>query len=435
MSKAKGKPASIEEVQGLIQSIKDTKEALNGDQRLAKAKFKAEIFINQLKDLNNAQRVDSIKQANDTDNLKDLSQIVSTASDLNNSMSELKAKLKETVNPVKSSINYINADYDLKRQFNKAVKDAREALSKTKGANLNERDIQGLSQAIDSTKDALNGEQRLAEAKEKSKQFIKQLDTLNNAQNNYLTNEINKSDNIKDITNIVDNASSLNDAMKDLRDTVAQLNQFTKDSINYQNADEDLKLQFDNAINIANNVLNKKDGDNLDITVIEGMTQAIKDAKDALNGEQRLKNAQQAAHKAIDDALKHQLDEINHANATDESKAQAIKSVENAAKHANADIDHASSNIGVFNAENEGTTAIKHTHADELPKAKIDANNEIDQKLKGLLNNIDQNPNLSNQEKEKLKDDLNHAIENIKNEIDRATNKQAVADEKLKQII
>ena len=51
----------------------------------------------------------------------------------------------------------------------------------------------------------------------KSKQFIKQLDTLNNAQNNYLTNEINKSDNIKDITNIVDNASSLNDAMKDLR--------------------------------------------------------------------------------------------------------------------------------------------------------------------------------------------------------------------------
>ena len=50
------------------------------------------------------------------------------------------------------------------------------------------------------------------------------------------------------------------------------------------------------------------------------------------------------------------------------------------------------------------------------------------------MNNIDQNPNLSNQEKEKLKDDLNHAIENIKNEIDRATNKQAVADEKLKQI-
>lgn len=162
------------------------------------------------------------------------------------------------------------------------------------------------------------------------------------------------------------------------------------------------------------------------------MNQAIKDAKDALNGEQRLKDAQQAAHKAIDDALKHQLDEINDANATDESKAQAIKAVEDAAKHANTAIDHATSNTAVHNAENEGTTAIKHTHADELPKAKIDANNDIDQKLKDLINNIDQNPNLSNQEKNKLKDDLNHAIDNIKNNINHAINKQAVADEKAK---
>lgn len=142
---------------------------------------------------------------------------MSTASDLNDAMSELKAKLKATVNPVKASINYVNADYDLKRQFNKAIKEAREALSKTKGANLNERDIQGLSKAIDNTRDALNGEQRLAEAKEKSNQFIKQLDTINNAQINYLTYEVNKSDNIKDIANIVDDASNLNDAMKDLK--------------------------------------------------------------------------------------------------------------------------------------------------------------------------------------------------------------------------
>lgn len=56
------------------------------------------------------------------------------------------------------------------------------------------------------------------------------------------------------------------------------------------------------------------------------MTQAIQDAKEALNGEQRLNDAQTKAHKAIDDTLKHQLDEINKANATDESKAQAKSS-------------------------------------------------------------------------------------------------------------
>ena len=46
--------------------------------------------------------------------------------------------------------------------------------------------------------------------------------------------------------------------MKTLQDTVNQLDQPTKNSINYQNADEDLKLQFDHAIQVAHDVLNKK---------------------------------------------------------------------------------------------------------------------------------------------------------------------------------
>ena len=203
------------------------------------------------------QRESSMSQMKATDNLQDLTQIVATASDLNDAMRDLRDKLKSTVNPVKASINYQNADYNLKRQFNKAVKDAREALSKTKGENLNERDIQGLSQAIDDTKQALNGEQRLTEAKIKADKFIKQLDALNDAQTDALTHDVNASDNIKDITQIVNDASNLNEAMKTL-DTVNQLDQPTKNSINYQNADEDLKLQFDHAIQVAHDVLNKK---------------------------------------------------------------------------------------------------------------------------------------------------------------------------------
>ena len=77
-----------------------------------------------------------MSQMKATDNLQDLTQIVATASDLNDAMRDLRDKLKSTVNPVKASINYQNADYNLKRQFNKAVKDAREALSKTKAKIL-----------------------------------------------------------------------------------------------------------------------------------------------------------------------------------------------------------------------------------------------------------------------------------------------------------
>lgn len=432
LSKSTGEAINTDEVRGIIQAMNDTKNALNGIERLASAKSKAEKHLSQLKDLNNAQREDAIKQVNDTDNLQDLAQIVSTATDLNGAMKDLKDKLKATVNPVKASINYVNADYDLKRQFNKAVKEAREALSKTKGKNLNERDIQGLSQVINDTKDALNGIQRLNETKSKANQLIKQLNQLNNAQESSIKQRIDDSDNIKDITNIVNEGTDLNDAMKNLKDVVDQLDQSTKESINYKNADEDLKLEFDHTINLANNVLNKKEGTNLDTDVINGMAQAIVDAKDALNGEQRLKEAQTHAHKAIDNALKRQLDEINHANASNESKAQAKKVAEDEANKANAIIDHATTNTDVNNAEDNGTTAIKNTHADELPKAKNDANNEIDQKVNNLKDQIDRNSNLTSQEKEQLKEDIKKAIDNIKKHIDQATNTQTVVDEKTK---
>ena len=45
-------------------------------------------------------------------------------------MKLLRDKLKTLVNPVKASLNYRNADYNLKRQFNKALKEAKGVLNK-----------------------------------------------------------------------------------------------------------------------------------------------------------------------------------------------------------------------------------------------------------------------------------------------------------------
>ena len=85
------------------------------------------------------------------------------------------------------------------------------------------------------------------------------------------------------------------------------------------------------------------------------------------------------------------------------SQKHKLKAAEDAAKEAHTNIDHANSNKAVQTAKNDGTIAINNSHADELPKAKIDANNEIDQKVKDILNNIDQNPNLTAKEKTNLK--------------------------------
>ena len=45
-------------------------------------------------------------------------------------MKLLRDKLKTLVNPVKASLNYRNADYNLKRQFNKSFKKAKGILNK-----------------------------------------------------------------------------------------------------------------------------------------------------------------------------------------------------------------------------------------------------------------------------------------------------------------
>ena len=45
-------------------------------------------------------------------------------------MKLLRDQLKTLVNSVKASLNYRNADYNLKRQFNKALKEAKGVLNK-----------------------------------------------------------------------------------------------------------------------------------------------------------------------------------------------------------------------------------------------------------------------------------------------------------------
>ncbi|HDC9566442.1 TPA: DUF1542 domain-containing protein, partial [Staphylococcus aureus] len=43
-------------------------------------------------------------------------------------------------------------------------------------------------------------------------------------------------------------------------------------------------------------------------------------------------------------------------------------------------------------------------HANEIPKAKIDANKDVDKQVQALIDEIDRNPNLTDKEKQALKD-------------------------------
>ena len=70
-------------------------------------------------------------------------------------------------------------------------------------------------------------------------------------------------------------------------------------------------------------------------------------------------------------------------------------------------------------------------------KAKLDANQMIDQKVEDINHLISQNPNLSHDEKNKLISQINKLVNGIKDEIQQAINKQQIenATTKLDEVI
>lgn len=78
-------------------------------------------------------------------------------------------------------------------------------------------------------------------------------------------------------------------------------------TVNYQNADDNAKTNFDDAKRLANTLLNS---DNTNVNDINGAIQAVNDAIHNLNGDQRLQDAKDKAIQSINQALANKLKEI-----------------------------------------------------------------------------------------------------------------------------
>ena len=97
------------------------------------------------------------------------------------------------------SINYINADTQLRDNFKQAINNARNVLNKT-GQNLDFEAVDALKDAISETKDALNGIERLKAAKLKADKFIEGLNQINKAQLTHALKDVASTDSL---TNLV----------------------------------------------------------------------------------------------------------------------------------------------------------------------------------------------------------------------------------------
>ncbi|MFH7202714.1 DUF1542 domain-containing protein, partial [Staphylococcus aureus] len=404
LDKSTGQNLTAEQVIKLNDAVTAAKQALNGEERLNNRKSEALQRLDQLTHLNNAQRQLATQQINNAETLNKASRAINRATKLDNAMGAVQQYIDEQHLGVISSTNYINADDNLKANYDNAIANAAHELDKVQGNAIAKAEAEQLKQNIIDAQNALNGDQNLANAKDKANAFVNSLNGLNQQQQDLAHKAINNADTVSDVTDIVNNQIDLNDAMETLKHLVDNEIPNAEQTVNYQNADDNAKTNFDDAKRLANTLLNS---DNTNVNDINGAIQAVNDAIQNLNGDQRLQDAKDKAIQSINQALANKLKEIEASNATDQDKLIAKNKAEELANSIINNINKATSNQDVSQVQTAGNQAIEQVHANEIPKAKIDANKDVDKQVQALIDEIDRNPNLTDKEKQALKDRIN----------------------------
>ncbi len=210
--------------------------------------------------------------------------------------------------------------------------------------------------------------QNLANAKDKANAFVNSLNGLNQQQQDLAHKAINNADTVSDVTDIVNNQIDLNDAMETLKHLVDNEIPNAEQTVNYQNADDNAKTNFDDAKRLANTLLNS---DNTNVNDINGAIQAVNDAIHNLNGDQRLQDAKDKAIQSINQALANKLKEIEASNATDQDKLIAKNKAEELANSIINNINKATSNQAVSKFKQQATTRLNKCMPMKYQKQKL----------------------------------------------------------------
>ncbi|CYV66354.1 DUF1542 domain-containing protein [Streptococcus suis] len=213
----------------------------------------------------------------------------------------------------------------------------------------------------------------------------------------------------------------LDAAKQDAKNKIAEDVKAAKDAIDKNpNLSKEEKQTFkdavDDAAKTANDAIDKATTPETVQTAEDNGVKAI-DAKELAAAKQDAKNKIAEDVKAAKEAID------NNPNLSKEEKQTFKDAVDDAAKTANDAIDKATTPETVQTAEDNGVNAID---AKELAAAKQDAKNKIAEDVKAAKDAIDNNPNLSKEEKQTFKDAVDDAAKTANGEIDKATTPETV---------
>ena len=145
--------------------------------------------------------------------------------------------------------------------------------------------------------------------------------------------------------------------------------------------------------------------------------------------------AKEAAKKAVAEAAEAKNNAIDSSNLTDEEKSALKQEVTEAQNAANTAIDNATNNAEVTEAQENGVKAINGIEVPTKSTTKEQAITDLNNEVENAKKEIDQDNNLTDEQKQAAKDQIDSDAKKAQEAIDNAKNnedvKKAVDDGKL----
>lgn len=283
------------DVNNALSNVTSKEHALNGEAKLNAAKQEANTALGHLNNLNNAQRQNLQSQINGAHQIEAVNTIKQNATNLNSAMGNLRQAVADK-EQVKRTEDYADADTAKQNAYNSAVSSAETIINQSTNPTMSVNDVNSATSAVTTNKNALNGDEKLAQSKTDAVRAIDALPHLNNAQKADVKSKINAASNIAGVNTIKQQGTDLNTAMGNLQGAIND-EQTTLNSQNYQDATPSKKTAYTNAVQAAKDILNKLNGQNkTKDQVAEAMNQ-VNSAKNNLDGTRLLDQAKQTAVK------------------------------------------------------------------------------------------------------------------------------------------
>ncbi|MCC3682750.1 hypothetical protein LLE75_07780, partial [Staphylococcus epidermidis] len=302
-----------DEIQSVLNEVKQTKDNLHGDQKLANDKTDAQATLNALNYLNQAQRGNLETKVQNSNSRPEVQKVVQLANQLNDAMKKLDDALTGN-DAIKQTSNYINEDTSQQVNFDEYTDRGKNIVAEQTNPNMSPTNINTIADKITEAKNDLHGVQKLKQAQQQSINTINQMTGLNQAQKEQLNQEIQQTQTRSEVHQVINKAQALNDSMNTLRQSITDEHE-VKQTSNYINETVGNQTAYNNAVDRVKQIINQTSNPTMNPLEVERATSNVKISKDALHGERELndnKNSKTFAVNHLDNLNQAQKEALTH---------------------------------------------------------------------------------------------------------------------------